>query len=31
MPLRNIFLKWMYGMHMAAVIQILGPHAHCLR
>jgi hypothetical protein len=21
----------MYGMHMAAVIQILGPHAHCLR
>jgi hypothetical protein len=21
----------MYGIHMAAVIQILGPHAHCLR
>jgi hypothetical protein len=21
----------MYGMHMAAVIQILGPHAHYLR
>jgi hypothetical protein len=25
------FLKWMYGVHMAAVIQILGPHAYYLR
>ena len=21
----------MYGVHMATMIQILGPHAHCLR
>jgi hypothetical protein len=25
------FLKWIYGEHMATVIQILGPHAYSLR